>query len=58
MENSGIKININSSDKLFFDESEKIQKVIKFAVKQAVKRNRAETNRKISNEPSEKSSKK
>ena len=36
MQTSGIKINIHSSDKLLFDESEKIQKVIKFAVKQAV----------------------
>lgn len=36
MQTSGIKIDINSSDKLLFDESEKIEKVIKFAVKQAV----------------------
>lgn len=36
MQTSGIKIDINSSDKLLFDESAKIEKVIKFAVKQAV----------------------
>lgn len=37
MQTSGIKIDIEKSDKLFFDESKKIEKVIKFAVKQAVK---------------------
>ncbi len=36
MQTSGIKIDINSSDKLLVDNSEKIQKIIKFAVKQAV----------------------
>ena len=36
MQTCGIKINISSSDKLLFDEREKIQKAIKFAVKQAV----------------------
>ncbi len=36
MQTSGIKIDINSSKRLLYDNSEKIQKVIKFAVKQAV----------------------
>ena len=36
MQTSGIKIDINGSDKLLYDNSEKIEKVIKFAVKQAV----------------------
>ena len=36
MQTSGIKIDINSSDKLLFDKSEEITKVVKFAVKQAV----------------------
>lgn len=36
MQTSGIKVDINSSNKLLFDESTKVQKVIKFAVKQAV----------------------
>ena len=35
MQTSGIKIDLNSKH-LLFDNSEKIQKVIKFAVKQAV----------------------
>ena len=36
MQTSGIKIDINGSDKLLYDNSEKIEKVMKFAVKQAV----------------------
>jgi len=36
MQTSGIKIDINKSDKLLFQESEKIEKIIKFAVGQAV----------------------
>ena len=36
MHTSGIKIDINGSDKLLYDNSEKIEQVIKFAVKQAV----------------------
>ena len=36
MQTSGIKIDINSSKRLLYDNSEKIEKVIEFAVKEAV----------------------
>ena len=36
MQTSEIKIDLNGSDKLLYDNSEKIEKVMKFAVKQAV----------------------
>ena len=42
MQTSGIKIDINSSDKLLFDKSEEITKVVKFAIKQAVSNKRLE----------------
>jgi hypothetical protein len=35
MRTSGIKIDIDKSDKLLLDNSEKIEKIIKFAVRQA-----------------------
>lgn len=47
MQTSGIKIDLNSK-KLLLENSEKIQKVIKFAVKKAVLRKEAETKPKIS----------
>ena len=46
MQTSGIKIDINGSDKLLYDNSEKIEKVIKFAVKQAVAKKDAKTSEK------------
>ena len=36
MQTSGIKIDINGSDKLLYDNSDKIEKVLRFAVKQDV----------------------
>ncbi len=42
MQTSGIKIDLNSK-KLLLENSEKIQKVIKFAVKKAVLQKEAET---------------
>jgi hypothetical protein len=39
MRTSGIKIDIDKSDKLLLDNSKKIEKIIKFAVKQAVLQN-------------------
>lgn len=48
MQTSKIKIDINSSDRLLFDESEKIEKVIKFAVKQAIKQKELKTKTKNS----------
>lgn len=53
MQTSGIKIDINSKDFLI-ENSEKIEKIIKFAVKQAVKQNQVVTNRKISKKLSKK----
>ena len=45
MQTSGIKIDINGSDKLLYDNSEKIEKVIKFAVKQAVAKKEVKTSK-------------
>ncbi len=45
MQTSGIKIDINSSDKLLFDKNEEITKVVKFAVEQAVSKKRLERKR-------------
>ncbi len=45
MQTSGIKIDINCSDKLLFDKNEEITKVVKFAVEQAVSKNRLERKR-------------
>ncbi len=41
MQTSGIKIDINGSDKLLYENSDKIEKVIQFAVKQSVAKKRA-----------------
>lgn len=54
MQTSGIKIDINSSDKLLFDKSDEITKVVKFAIKQAVSKKRLETKRLGLRESSEK----
>ncbi len=53
MQTSGIKIDLNSK-KLLLENSEKIQKVIKFAVKKAVLQKEAETKPKISKTSSNK----
>ncbi len=47
MQTSGIKIDINSKN-LLIENSEKIQKVIKFAVKQAVSQKNSKTEQKKS----------
>ena len=36
MQTSGIKIDINNSKQLLYDNSEEIEKVLKFAVKEAI----------------------
>ena len=45
MQTSEIKIDLNGSDKLLYDNSEKIEKVIKFAVKQAVAKKEVKTSK-------------
>ncbi len=45
MQTSGIKIDINSSDKLLFDKNEEVTEVVKFAVEQAVSKKRLERKR-------------
>lgn len=47
MQTSGIKIDINSEN-LLLDNSEKIKKVIKFAIKQTVSQKESKSNTKIS----------
>lgn len=48
MQTSGIKIDIDGSGKLLYDNSEKIEQVIKFAVSQAVSQKQAKPAPKIS----------
>ncbi len=50
MQTSGIKIDLNSK-KLLLENSEKIQKVIKFAVKKAVSQKETEIKPKKSQKP-------
>lgn len=47
MQTSGIKIDINSKN-LLIENSEKIEKVIKFAVQEAIKQKRLKTKSKTS----------
>ena len=53
MQTSGIKIDLNSKE-LLLENSEKIQKVIKFAVKKAALQKKVETKPKISKASSDK----
>ena len=46
MQTSGIKIDINGSGKLLYDNSEKTEQVIKFAVIQAVSQKESKTPKK------------